>query len=390
MATAAQVGTRVRAERNRLGLSERALAMRAGLSQPRIHRIETDPNRPIDLVDLSKIAAGLGVTMTGLLEDSPVRDRILAATRARNGSAAMDASRTACDLIELEERLSGFGVGDRQRLRLPQVQYPTSNPDEQGQYLAETVRISWGIPDAPLGDLAELIEDFTGADVAICDLPAEVSGVTVTEQTAGIAVVLASTAVGPEHQRFTLAHELAHLLTGDASIDTTQMSSASQSERRANSFAGHLLMPEAGIRGWLDASGSPVVGSERVVATLAHVFGVSLDVALIQLRKIGLIDNAQKQALSGSGARTLAFRYGWFAPWKAAADAARLPRPPRRLWLRALSAYQAGKLGVSALARLNGVDPSRLRAELDSAGVMVTPAAPAPIDFDALVATAAN
>jgi Zn-dependent peptidase ImmA (M78 family)/transcriptional regulator with XRE-family HTH domain len=390
MATVSEVGTRVRAERNRLGLSERALAMRAGLSQPRIHRIETDPGRPIDLVDLSKIAAGLGVTMTGLLEDSPVRDRILAATRARNGSAAMEASRTACDLIELEERLSGFGVGDRQRLRLPLVQYPTSNPDEQGRYLAETVRASWGIPEAPLGDLAELIEDFTGADVAICDLPAEVSGLTVTEQTAGIAVVLASTGVGPQHQRFTLAHELGHLLSGDTRIDTTHMSSDSQSERRANSFAGHLLMPAAGIRRWLDASGNPAVGTERVVAALAHAFGVSLEVALIQLRKIGLIGNAQKQALSGAGARTLAFRYGWLAAWQAAAEAAKIPRPPRRLWLRALSAYQSGKLGVIALARLNGVDPNRLRAELDSAGVLVAPPAPAPIDFDALVATAAN
>ena len=390
MATPAQVGTRVRQERNRLGLSERALAVRSGLSQPRIHRIETDPQRPIDLGDLSKIAAGLGVSMSSLIEDSPVRDRVFAAARARDDGAVADALYVACNLIELEERLSGLGVGDRQQLRLPQVRLPAEGPAAQGCFLAHAVRELWEIPDAPLGDIGELIEDFTGADVAVRDLPDDVSGLAVTEQTAGVAVILANTQVSREHQRFTLAHELGHLLTGDTQVDTARTSSTSPAERRANSFAGHLLMPEGGVRRWLAAAGDPPVTAERTVAALARVFGASLDVTLIQLQSFGLITASQKSALGGVSMRTLALRHGWLSAWEAGAAAAAGTRPPRRLWQRALLAYQSGQLGIAPLALLAHTDPARMRAELAATGVVPQLPAPVPIDFDALLARAAT
>lgn len=390
MASAAQVGARVRQERSRLGLSERALAARSGLSQPRIHRIETDPQRPIDLGDLSRIAASLGVSMTSLIEDNPVRERVFAAARTRDDDAAADALRVACNLIELEERLSRLGVGDRQRLRLPQVELLVDGPAAQGRLLAQTVRTRWEIPDAPLSDLAELIEDFTGADVAVRDLPADVSGLAVTEQTAGVAIILANTQVSPEHQRFTLAHELGHLLTGDTRVDTTRTSSVSQAERRANSFAGHLLMPEGGVRRWLAAAGDPPVAAERTVADLARVFGASSDVTLIQLQTLGLITASQRRALGGVSTRTLALRYGWLPAWEAGASAATRTRPPRRLWQRALLAYQSGQLGIAPLALLAHADPVRLRAELADTGAIPQPPAPVPVDFDTLVARAAT
>lgn len=390
MATPAQVGTRVRNQRTRLGLTQRALAARSGLPQSRVHRIEMDPSRPIDLGDLSRIAAGLGVSMTSLIEDSPVRERVLGAARARNDDAVTGALQSACDLIELEERLSGLGVGDGQRLRLPQVGLAAGGPASQGRCLAQAVRERWEIPDAPLGDLAELIEDFTGADVAVRDLPAGVSGLAVTEQTAGVAVILANTEGSPESQRFTLAHELGHLLTGDTRVDTARTSSVTQAERRANSFAGHLLMPEGGVCRWLAAAGDPPVATERTVAALARIFGTSLDVTLIQLRTFGLITARQKEALGGVSMRTLALRHGWLPAREAEAAAAARTRPPRRLWQRALLAYQSGRLGIAPIALLAHADPAQLRAELAETGVIPQPPEPVAVDFDALLARAAT
>jgi Zn-dependent peptidase ImmA (M78 family) len=387
VATAAQVGARVRAERERMGLSQRALGRRANLPQARIHRIETDSSRSIDLVDLSKLAAGLGMTMSSLIEDSPVRDRVLAAARAGDDSAVADALRVACDLIELEERLSGLGVDDQQQLRLPKL-VPSGDPRNDGRQLAQAVRSQWGLPDAPLGDLVELVEELTGADVAVRELPSDVSGLTVTEQTVGIAVVLVNAKNSPERQRFTLAHELAHLLTGDSQIDTISTPESSDAERYANSFAGHLLMPENGVKAWLTAAGSPPAATERTAATLARVFGVSLEVALIQLSTFGLITSADKQALQGRSMRALGLRYGWLRAWEAEVIAASTPRPPSRLWQRALLAYQRGLLGVGVLSRLTSVDSSELQASLDEAGIEIEPPTSVTVDIDALLARA--
>ena len=54
------------------------------------------------------------------------------------------------------------------------------------------------------------------------------------------------------HVRFTLAHELGHRLLGEPrdviNGGERDMFAGNLQERRVNAFAGHLLMPEEGIR----------------------------------------------------------------------------------------------------------------------------------------------
>jgi len=85
--------------------------------------------------------------------------------------------------------------------------------------------------------------------------------------------------------------------------------------------------------------------------------------------------------------RTLAYRYGWGPAFDSEQAAASQPRVPRRLLDRAVEAYRAGRLGVSALARLQGRPVADVEQALADTGIV-----PQPIvrraNMDALVARA--
>jgi transcriptional regulator with XRE-family HTH domain len=63
-------GSRVRAERERLGLSQEELALRADLHRTYVGSVERG-ERNISLLNLLRIARALGVSPADLLEDEP-------------------------------------------------------------------------------------------------------------------------------------------------------------------------------------------------------------------------------------------------------------------------------------------------------------------------------
>ncbi|WP_213974293.1 helix-turn-helix domain-containing protein [Tepidanaerobacter acetatoxydans] len=60
--SSADIGKRIRQLRESLGLSNRQLAIKAGLSQPVMNRIENG-NRKADIETLEKICDALGITL---------------------------------------------------------------------------------------------------------------------------------------------------------------------------------------------------------------------------------------------------------------------------------------------------------------------------------------
>ena len=397
MVDAAELGRRVREERRRAGISERALAVLADkMPQARLHRIETGQRRSVSLDDAHTLARALGVSLSSLLAESPVRGRVLSAARAPEADRAEadTALLRAVDLIELEERLTRLDVPGGQQTKAQPLPLSVGSPTRQGRALAESVRHQWDLHAAPIGDLAELVEDRTGADVAIVELPRAVSGLCVRETTSGVAVLLVNVTHSMERQRFSLAHELGHLLAGDATrVDTDATSTTSAAESRAHAFARNLLMPSDDIRAWLDtynpdAAHDGAVLDQASLANLAWHYGVSPDALLVQLKELNVLTTAQARALKGFSARQLAMKYGWFTDWRARSRAAEAARPPRRLWVRAIEAYRQGQLGISALARLSDDEPATLATILAEEGI--TPRRPeaVPVDIEALLSRA--
>ncbi len=104
----------------------------------------------------------------------------------------------------------------------------------------------------------------------------------------------------PNRRRFTIAHELGHLLLHSKSgvhLDqaVVQMRSekagagTDEHEIEANRFAAELLMPGQFLQKDLAALGEINADDEKVVAELAKRYGVSSQAMAIRLSTLGLI-----------------------------------------------------------------------------------------------------
>jgi transcriptional regulator with XRE-family HTH domain len=372
-----QVGVRLKRAREQAGLSQRALAEQAQLSQATLARIELGSRSAVSIAELDRIADALDIPLRELTSGNPVRERVRIAARMTSVSADVrnSALRSAMDILELDDRLDRImdPNGGRQRRREVSIAMPTasSGPEDQGHALAQSVRSDFDLGGAPIGDVAELIERLTGIDTAVVDLPTGIDGFTLADPVRDTTLITVSAHEVAERQRFTFAHELAHVLFGDG-WDAHQLDSKRTSvEVRCDAFARHLLAPRDGIHAWLDGpqmtSGDSL--DERRCALLARHFGVSLPVILIQLRRMGLIDEAAKEALGGTSGRRLAWRYGWGPQYSREQEASRAIRPPRRVLERATTAYRDGKVGVRVLAALEGRMPQETETDLAAAGI---------------------
>lgn len=103
----------------------------------------------------------------------------------------------------------------------------------------------------------EAVADALGIDVIFTrDLPANVSGMIIKEESDERATALISSYETGERQRFTLAHEVGHfsermLARNDQDFsfqDNRHLESSDLHEFYANEFAGTLLMPSGDIR----------------------------------------------------------------------------------------------------------------------------------------------
>jgi Zn-dependent peptidase ImmA (M78 family) len=214
--------------------------------------------------------------------------------------------------------------------------------------------------------LTSLVEDVFGADVSIVDLGSGFDGLAASSDDAKV-IVLATSQV-PGRQRFTLAHELGHLLAGDdhgVHLDKDIFDRAQQrepSEMRANAFAAAFLMPDEVLqeragRGRLTEAGFAELACDLLVspATLAY-----------RLLKLRLIDSGscdRFKSISGAKAASLAGRASEWAQRVAEANA---PRLPGLLVRDAYAAYESGATTLRPYANLLGVDVDDLRTALDA------------------------
>lgn len=382
-----RVGARVKRARELAGLTQRELAVRAGLSQATLARIELGTRPAVTIAEIDRLAGALDMPLRDLTSGSPIRDRVRVA--ARMTTVADDvleaALRSAVHILELDDRLDGIAddLRDCRQHRI-QVSMPmparSGEPEEQGRALADSVRSALDLGGAPIADIAELIERLTGIDTAVVDFPPGIDGFTLVDPARNTTLITVGTHAIAERQRFTFAHELAHALFLDGWEAHELDGARTPVEIRCDAFARHLLAPREGIRAWLDGPGAtfdpryrPGLLDERTGALLARHFGVSFQVLLIQLQRMGLLEEADAKALRGPSTAQLAWRYGWGVQYDREQEVCRAVRPPRRILERATAAYRDGKIGVRVLASLEGRSPQETEAALTASGITPAP-----------------
>lgn len=237
-----------------------------------------------------------------------------------------------------------------------------SRNETQGRDLADAFRNQHRLGVAPLGDIFEVVHRATGIDVFSMPAGEVEHGFSMLDPATGTVAIAVATTRHPFRQRSSVAHELAHVVSGDLDRpDGFTPGSRSPEEIRADTFARHLLLPLGALRALLDPAREATTAD---LSTLVQEFQVSPAMVAIQLREAGLITAAVCQQWCGSTAARLAFLNGWHSQYAALAKESEFPRAPQGLVARLIRGYHAGVLGLSELSEWSGQSASEIAQEI--------------------------
>ena len=316
-----ELGRRLREAREACHMTQDDVARHLHLSRSSIVQMELG-NRTVTSLELDRLAALFGRDIREFLAEDFREDDALVAFFRRHPDVAqhaevVEALRTCLalgrEVTNLEHLLGMYH--DPGLLPAYPVPGPRSKWDavQQGRHLAEDERRRLGLGIAPLTIVAELLAT-QGVRTAQVDLPEDISGLMLCEPHLGPFVV-ANRQHHVLRRRFSYAHEYAHVLLDRERRGTISRTSERDHllEVRANAFAAHVLMPDAGAHQFMASLGKGRPGRQQAevfdesgvvyaraqpqsqevqmydVVLLAHHFGTSQLTTLYRLRNLGYL-----------------------------------------------------------------------------------------------------
>ena len=317
------IGERIRAARITSGLSLRALAQQVGVSHQAIFKYEANEDVPGSDV-LIALARVLHVGPEFFFRQPPPV-AIVPAFRKRSRLSARAERKIVGRIREALERRFELELlaEPRKACDFPpalSATPPVSTDDMED--LAEALRKAWGLGIAPIENLVEVLEDH-GVRIEVldeedpgfdaCGFWARASdgegsaaqGAASGGLDVGIPVIAVRKGVPGDRQRFSIAHEVGHLLlanlfvagSGNVGASSTVSCStggpggASESgldvEKASNRFAGAFIVPRAvGIR---ELGSSRKTLSLTELYILKHKYGFSIQAWLHRATDLGII-----------------------------------------------------------------------------------------------------
>ncbi|OXS13880.1 transcriptional regulator [Zobellella denitrificans] len=342
------LGQRIQRARKAAGLSLRALADQVGLSHTTISKYENDEAIPAS-PQLIKLAKALGVRSEYFFR--PVKVELSGVEyRKRSTTPQKLLKRIEADVLDQAERwttlLSLYPQSPVQPFAIPEGLPAQVTELEQIDAFADAVRDAWELGLNPIPDMIDVLESM-GVLVIITavDVERKLDGLAASVN--GTPVIVVSKQWPGDRQRFTLAHELGHLLLHG------RLSESVDEEQACNRFAGAFLLPFKSAVQRLGEHRSRL--EPRELFMLKHEFGISMKGVLIRAHQCGIISDAlQKRAF---------FR---FSKEKWNTQEPGEPYPSETTYLYRQLVYRAlaeDYLGESKAAELLGMPTAALRAE---------------------------
>ncbi|WP_448320222.1 helix-turn-helix domain-containing protein [Streptomyces sp. CO7] len=400
------VHDRVRKVMDAASLSQAAFAERVGLTADKLSKSLNGVRRFTSL-DLARVAEFGDTTVDWLLSGrEPLRPSFAARTTgaagaegpgrsspavppdARPGKAPGAGGSSDASLESLLRRFTGaYEVLEALGRARPLPELPAPPEDmerfvDQGEALArEALALleSHGVASVAELDtpqLVDVVDQVFGVDVAQVGLPAGVDGV--AWHTDAFRLVLLARTDRWTRQRFTLAHELGHVLARDAQQPLAERHLApghqkNYDEVRANVFAAGFLMPEREVvlavekAGHLPGPPGPAWPADLAEATQAALvvrFQVSPSALAARLHQLGVISGEARKALRGmttEQCHLLVGEAGRLQDRTASAVAERVPSGPAR---GLYDAYEAAETTLRPLAAYLDREADVLREQL--------------------------
>ncbi|MFP8959567.1 helix-turn-helix domain-containing protein [Streptomyces nanhaiensis] len=283
------IGARVGEARRAAALTQERLAELLGMERTTLSKIESGTRR-ISALELTSLADALDVPFSYFVcAPAPVLSN-------RQPLVEEDESEATRSAFQVRVRLNAWLRDVRQLLDLgvlsprPPWAYPgRATGVDTYRDAARWVRDRLEAGDGPLGPMAAVCAE-AGQWPLATDIPGD--GASLIDGDVAVSVI--SLRGDPGRRRATAAHELGHMVMGDAySNDLGVHASAEERERAIEAFAAELLLPATAIaRAW--SPGEDV--REQLVGHAAR-YRVSWTLALIQAERAEVIDRSARNGL---------------------------------------------------------------------------------------------
>lgn len=326
-------GERLKLARKRLGLSLRGLAARmnslvSAQAIGKYERGEMCPSAEV-LKSLSKV---LGVSFSYLMAAQEVELEGVE-FRATKGVSARARARVETEVIEGVEKY--LQIEDILELNLEGCGFCSILPrrlknELAAEELAEEVREEWQLGIDPISNMTELLEEKC-VKVLLLQLPNDVSGLTCgvkcSRKSVDVPVIVVNKEHSLERRRFTLAHELGHLLIHPKSkLDI---------EVLCNRFAGAFLVNRKHLLEEIGKNRSSF--SVREIMDIKRLYRISAAAFLIRLEQVGVLSPCAKERAFRSYAKQ--WRFSEPEPLESSSECGKFESPVRfeRLVYRAVA-----------------------------------------------------
>ena len=323
------IGRRLKLARAASGLSLRQLEAKVcnRVSAQTISKYERDLSLPSSGV-LIALASALEVSADFLAGN---QELILDGIEFRKKGAVGKRERARVEAMALH-LLERYLVVE-EALNLPSVEWdrpgaapwPVRNGLEEAEHAAARLRRHWNLGMDPIPNLVELLEE-RGIKVLAVHLR-DIDGLTAEARLGrreAMPIIIVNLNDSGERQRFTLAHELGHLVMDVADgIDA---------EKASQRFAGAFLMPADALMNEIGKRRASISIMELIY--VKKLFGVSIQAIAHRCRDLGIIGNRFFRSLFREF-----HRLGWRNPpyEEPASRSKEIPTRFKRLTLRALS-----------------------------------------------------
>ena len=250
---------------------------------------------------------------------------------------------------------------------------------EAGRATARRLRAYLALGSGPVGDLTAFVEGL-GYPVEYRPLPENVHGISVPERRKDRTAwtVLINSNDGWGRQRFTLAHELSHIVYGDSGqfiVDRAEKSDIGP-ERIADSFARHFLLPDEALGDILRDHGA--IADRRaawfLVADIMLTYGISRDATVIALGDTELFASDLLDACADVSVASIMEAAGRSEEWARMDQTWGQTYPSVRLTQCVLAGYGDGVLSLQTVADvIAGGDRDDAAVQLRNAGWDIPP-----------------
>ncbi len=280
------IGPRLHRARIAAGLSTRDLADRAGISAMAVSKYENEKSTPSSGV-LLRLSDALGVPVEYFFR--PARVELSEVEyRKQNKLPAKTQTRIEADVLEQVERflelcdlLPGGPIAP---FALPEGLPRRVDDYDAIEDVADVVRAAWNLGGNPIPDLTDMLEE-RGIIVLQTDELHENAFDGLTATVNGVPVIVVGRGWPGDRQRFTLAHELGHLILKN------RFGPELDEETATNRFAGAFLVPRREALKELGERRTRLEPGE--LCALKKTYGFSMGGWLHRARDLGILNESR-------------------------------------------------------------------------------------------------